>query len=87
MGVEPHSDLRINVTYPCKGAQMNVIKDKKHLKHICRFGQGEKTCRYLASGTRGIECAKHDPELRPVIDRRVKNDDFVAQGDNCEGIL
>jgi len=49
---------------------------EEHLKKICRIGQGNKCCRYITVGPKGFACVKHT---------RVRNNDMVAQGDNCDG--
>jgi hypothetical protein len=48
------------------------------------MGQGKDCCRYIVMGGGGFECAKVDPEMKRVLDRRVMT--MVAQGDNCEGV-
>ena len=55
------------------------------LKNICKIGQGDKCCRYLACGADGFECLKNS-SLAAVMDRRVKAGKANAQGDNCNGL-
>ena len=31
----------------------------KHIGEICKFGQGERRCKYLVCGQDGLKCAKH----------------------------
>lgn len=56
----------------------------KHIKEVCKIGQGKECCRYLVMGARGFECVKYS-EMATVLDLRVETDTIVAQGDNCEG--
>ncbi|NKK88739.1 hypothetical protein GFL80_31825 [Rhizobium leguminosarum bv. viciae] len=56
------------------------------IEAVCKIGQGAACCRFMVGGARGIECAKHDPELFEQINRRVAFGSFSAQGDNCEGL-
>lgn len=55
-----------------------------HIKEICRIGQGELCCRYLTMAPTGWSCMK-GTALQLLLDNRVKYNDMVAQGDNCEG--
>lgn len=55
-----------------------------YLKNVCKIGQGADCCRYIVAGVGGITCAKLT-EMKVVIDRRVEEGRFTAQGDNCEG--
>lgn len=50
---------------------------------VCRIGQGEACCRYLALGAVGWSCEKRG-NLRLAIDRRV--DQMSAKSDNCDGV-
>lgn len=54
----------------------------QYLKEVCKIGQLEKTCKYIALGSKGFICGKTDSVLSVAI-RRMK--DMVAQGDNCAG--
>ena len=60
--------------------------DEQYVKEVCRLGQGEETCRYLAFGSEEWSCCK-DTSMGRHIDERVENDDFGSRGDNCEGML
>ena len=57
---------------------------EEHLKKICRIGQGNKCCRYITVGPKGFACVKHTSTSK-YLDSRVRNNDMVAQGDNCDG--
>lgn len=59
--------------------------DKDWLNNICCVGQAGKCCRYLMCGSKGWECAKEHPSFKAQIDERVKNGQFSAKGDNCDG--
>jgi hypothetical protein len=61
------------------------ISDDELWKGPCLAGKGALTCRYIVFGapTYKFQCAKHDPGLRPQIDKRAPH--LTAQGDNCEG--
>lgn len=65
---------------------MTPLIPEATLKAVCKLGHGSETCRYIVGDERGICCAKHELQLRLLIDRRVADDDFTAQGDNCEGL-
>ena len=56
----------------------------KHVKNVCKIGQGADCCKYLVAGGKGFECAKHDPSDKAVIDANWSESN-VAQGDNCDG--
>ena len=58
--------------------------DKDKWKNVCKMGQGNECCRYLAVGSSGIECLKLTPH-KSFLDWRVENNSIIAQGDNCEG--
>lgn len=55
-----------------------------HVESVCRPGQGEKTCKYLATNTDGWVCAKTLPSVKAYIDDR-GFDTMTAQADNCAG--
>jgi hypothetical protein len=55
-----------------------------HIKDVCKIGQRKDCCRYLAVGPDGFECLKSS-DLKAHIDDRVRRNDMVAQGDNCDG--
>jgi len=57
-----------------------------HVRLICKLGKGQKCCRYLVVGSKGLECMKVDPDNRKVIDQSWATTNHVAQGDNCTGI-
>jgi len=58
--------------------------NKKHLRDICKIGQGKLCCRYLVVGGKGFECSKHT-DTKTYIDARVKAKSMNARGDNCKG--
>src|SRR3954471_2560421 len=47
-----------------RGSLMEITDD--HAKNVCRLGQGEKCCAFLASRARW-ECAKDIPGIRDAI--------------------
>lgn len=59
------------------------LSNMRHIKEVCRIGQGAACCRYLIMSDSGWECWKIDKALRQSIDNRVQN--MIAKGDNCEG--
>lgn len=63
----------------------NVIQDESYWRETCKIGQGEQCCRYLVSGTQGIECAKINLELKKQIDKKVESGTYLSKGDNCNG--
>lgn len=64
---------------------MNLISIEK-AKEVCRIGQGNKCCRYLACGMDGLECLK-DTSLARVLNARANAGVITARGDNCKGGL
>jgi hypothetical protein len=54
----------------------------KHAQNVCRIGQGERTCSFLANGANGWECLKGTSLEAHILSRRAK---MVAKGDNCSG--
>ena len=63
------------------------IPSDEHLQNVCKFTQGEATCRYL-SITPGLpgrmeRCSKGS-NLQSSIDAR--GNSMKAKGDNCSGI-
>jgi predicted AAA+ superfamily ATPase len=58
----------------------------ERLQNICRIGQGHACCRYLLAGSKGFECGKHSV-FKSLLDKRVANEEMVARGDNCEGLI
>lgn len=59
---------------------MNLSK----IGRVCKIGQAEDCCRYLACGSKGFECLKNTSS-QGILDKRVKENTIVAQGDNCPG--
>jgi hypothetical protein len=57
----------------------------EHIAEVCKMGEGEKCCRYLVGGAKGLECMKTDPLNKSVIDKAWATDVHVSQGDNCGG--
>jgi hypothetical protein len=58
---------------------------EKHVKEICKIGQGNECCRYITVGPKGFMCVKYT-SIGRYLDSRVEANDMVAQGDNCDGI-
>ena len=58
---------------------------KSHLNTICKYKQGQNTCRYIALTVKGFVCVKKTP-MKKMLDDRVKEDKMKAKGDNCEGL-
>ena len=58
----------------------------KHVIETCKPNQGEKTCRYLTTGS-CWKCLKMDSSKKVIIDQKVKNNEIAAKGDNCMGLL
>lgn len=54
------------------------------VKIICKLGQLEKCCRYLAVDEKGFQCLKHT-EFKSILDQRVQSNTMHAKADNCEG--
>lgn len=65
---------------------MSSIIDTDHLWNVCKVGQSAACCRYVVAGANGVRCAKHDKEMKTLIDERVAAKTFTARGDNCEGL-
>lgn len=55
-----------------------------HVRNVCKLGQGNVCCRYLAIGGQGFECMKNT-EMKAYLDSRVLMETIVARGNNCEG--
>ena len=53
------------------------------LVNICKYRQGSECCKYIIYTDR-FYCAKKDPVLKTKLDERTN--EFIAQGDNCEGL-
>jgi len=58
----------------------------KHLRDICKLGQGAKCCRFAIASDQGIVCCKGS-NLEHAINARVALGKMIAQGDNCPGLL
>jgi hypothetical protein len=56
------------------------------LKSLCRAGEGERCCRWLARGGAGFFCAKLDQDIAPFIDERHAAGILGAKGDHCPGL-
>jgi hypothetical protein len=56
--------------------------DGRHLREVCRMGQGKDCCAFIIVGRKGIQCAK-GTEFEAEIRARVHK--MVARGDNCNG--
>lgn len=56
----------------------------KHVKNVCKIGQGKDCCRYLIASQNGLECARHEP-IRHELNERALLGLMVAQGSNCNG--
>lgn len=56
----------------------------KHIKNVCKIGQGDSCCRYLIITPTGFECLKLS-DMKDYIDSRVAMETMVAKSDNCEG--
>jgi hypothetical protein len=61
-----------------------VISDRKYVDSICKIGQMDDCCRYLACGKNGFECMK-GTEHKAYLDGRVKAGTMNAKADGCEG--
>lgn len=58
--------------------------DTEYAKTVCKIGMGEECCRYLTMASTGWSCEKHS-DLKNYIDFRVRTNQMVSHGDNCEG--
>ncbi len=67
-------------------ALLQEFPTEEHVQGICKFQQGEATCRYLALNPEGLHCVKASI-LRETLDERVKDGDIRSRGDNCDGPL
>jgi len=56
---------------------------EKHLKEVCKIGQGAECCRYIVLGD-ALECSK-GTAVGGLLDRRARKGETTAQGDNCDG--
>jgi len=55
-----------------------------YAKIVCKLGQGEKACAYLAMDN-GVRCAK-GTDLELEIRLRLAEGTWPAKGDNCSGV-
>lgn len=58
---------------------------REHLASKCKLGFGSQCCSYLGMGPNGFVCLKCS-KLRKEIDRRKKEGELKAMGDNCPGL-
>lgn len=58
---------------------------QKHLTEVCKPGQNESCCRYLANNGGEWTCEKLTL-MRAFLDKRVAEGQMRAKGDNCEGL-
>lgn len=58
-----------------------VRLDTAEATNICKIGQGEKCCAYLAMGTNGFECIKKDPSFSKQISKRLSLGTMVSKGE------
>ncbi len=56
-----------------------VSIDKRKAETICRMGQGEKCCAFLAIGTTGIECVRGHRQFNGAIVERLREGSMVAK--------
>lgn len=64
----------------------NQLENDRRLKSLCRVGEGERCCRWLARGWNGYFCAKLDRGVAPYIAERFAAGTLGAKGDNCPGL-
>lgn len=57
----------------------------ERMKEICKIGQGNDCCRYLACDDKGFCCLKSVPEMKKTVDAKVNR--MNAQSDNCDGYI
>jgi len=61
--------------------------DLKHAELVCKINKGRRACRYIAPNPEGgFECLKYT-EAREIIDEKVREGNYVPEGDNCGGLL
>lgn len=63
---------------------VTVSIPEKHVREVCKIGQGAATCRYLAVSSE-FTCAKNDPGLKALLDAKVASGKMGSKDDNCEG--
>ncbi len=56
-----------------------------HLHRVCLVGKGVLTCRYITNNGSEWECQKGNPSRKALLDKKVADGAFTAQGDNCAG--
>lgn len=54
-----------------------------HLRSVCKYRNGPKTCKYIAFRKDGFYCVKNVEEIKNEID---KLKDMKAKSDNCGGL-
>lgn len=59
------------------------IKDE-HLKEVCGFGSGAKTCGYLTVDAVSFKCAKGTKYEHDISLYQARNQ-LIPMGDNCSG--
>jgi len=72
----------MNINVYIKGITGKLFLEDSIVSGICLLGRGSECCKYLVAGASGFECAKLRPDLKAEIDSL----NFIAKGDNCEGI-
>ncbi len=63
-----------------------MILSDDHIQKVCKIGQGEATCSFLAFDPRegGMSCMK-ETSLEASIWLKRANGTMKAKGDNCSG--
>jgi len=56
-----------------------------HLKNVCKFKCGQKTCKYIGLSVIGFVCVKKTP-IKKILDSMSDNNEISAKADNCEGL-
>lgn len=69
-----------------QGGDILEVIPEKHLKEVCKVGQGNACCRYIVADSTGITCAKNNPSLKKTLDHRVASNQMIAMADNCIGL-
>lgn len=62
-----------------------MVISRDRLASDCKLGFGSQCCSYLGMGPNGFVCLKHST-LRKEIDRKRKEGELRAMGDNCPGL-
>lgn len=66
--------------------QSPKIPSEEHRVKVCRIGQGEKCCIYMAfSAGEGFTCERHNRFLGSAIEARRRGGTMVANSVNCTG--